>query len=407
MEPLILYGGTFNPIHKGHMGICRQVHQMFPGGGILLMPTAKPPHKTDREVIEGEHRLAMCRIAAKGLPYIRVDDYELEQGGKSYTIDTLLHLRALYPERPLYLLMGTDMFLTFRRWRRWQEIGALAVLLVASRLRDDRSSLAAAKAGLEADGVQSLLLGNDAEEVSSTQIRRQLASDRASGLLPDGVLEYILAHHLYEAKAEDHRDDKAGLRERVKGMVSPERYLHTLAVEKQAVYLAEKYEADPDKAAVCGILHDICKNMPDERMLQLVADDGIMTGTGGGTASDIPFAQQPQLLHSYAGAAYLRLEMGIADGEILDAVRYHTTARSGMSKLEKIVYLADLTSEDRTYPDVDKVRDLADRSLEDAMKYALQYIVGRLARDGGFLCRDTVEAYNEACGYPRASNGGA
>ena len=406
MDPLILYGGTFNPIHRGHLGICRQVHRMFPTGEILLMPAARPPHKSDSEVIAGEHRLAMCMIAAKDLPYVRVDSYELEQGGKSYTIDTLRHLKEQYPQRPLYLLMGTDMFLTFRKWKDWQGVGRMAVLLVASRVRDDRRALERAGQSLQEEGVRSIFLGNEVEEISSSQVRRQLEKERSCRLVPEGVLEYILAHQLYRQDGELAQERREDLRQTVKKLVSPERYAHTLAVEKQALHLAQRYGEDPQKAAECGILHDICKNMPEERMLQLIADDGIMTGTGGHASSDIPFERQPQLLHSYAGAAYLRLEMGITDEEILDAVRYHTTARGGMSRLEKIVYLADLTSEDRNYPDVDKVRKLAEESLEAAMKYSLQYIVGRLAREGGYLCRNTVEAFNEACGYPQAPNGG-
>ncbi len=415
MEPLILYGGTFNPIHLGHMGICAKVHEKFPTGTILLMPTARPPHKTDREVISGEHRLAMCRIAARPFPYLQVDRYELDQGGKSYTIDTLLHLRELFPQRPIYLLIGTDMFLTFRQWRRWQEIGKLAVLVVASRQRDDRGDLLETQRDLAGDGIRSLLLDNEVQEISSTQIRRTLARERTCSQLPDGVLEYILEHGLYTGDSPAW--DREALRRIVRDMVDPQRYRHTLGVERQAERLALKFGENPEKAAVCGILHDICKNMPPERMLQLITDDGIMTENRSvaadekecapKTGSDIPFSRQPQLLHSYAGAAYLRLEMGISDPDILNAVRYHTTGRGGMSKLEKIVYLADLTSEDRDYPDVDQVRKLTWSSLEEGMKYSLQYIVGRLAREGGFLCRDTVEAYNEACGYPRASNGGA
>lgn len=397
MNPLILYGGTFNPIHQGHMALCSYLHQRFRQAEILLMPAALPPHKPTEGIAAEEHRLEMCRIAAQGVPYVTVGTYEIHQKGKSYTIDTLRYLSKKYPGRPLYLLMGSDMLLTFRQWRQWQEIGKLATLLGAMRHPGDRSALKKVQQSLKEDGVEVLLLDNPPKVLSSTRVRFALGQGRADDFLPEGVGEYILDQHLYQEE-NNHLVSKEKLRRLVQGLVTPERYCHVLAVEEQAVYLAQKFGADPEKAARCGILHDICKNMSVQKMLQLIMDDDIMTGNQC-PSSDIPFERQPQLLHSHAGAVYLRKELGIEDQEILDAVRYHTTARGQMSTLEKVVYLADLTSKDRTYPDVDTLRALTDQSLEKGMAYALQYIVMRLARDGDFLCRDTVEAYNEACGY--------
>ena len=393
-SPLILYGGTFNPIHRGHIGICRTVHEKFPDGEIILMPTAIPPHKENRDVIDGQHRYAMCKIAATGLPYIRVSDYELGLGGKSYTIETLCYLKAKFPNRPLYLLVGTDMFLTFREWRSWQKIGELAILLVASREDNDTESLRQMQLSLTTDGVSSILLQNNADVVASTDIRQELKAEGKSDALPQEVQQYILEHELYGTRWNDNCLEY--LRKIAKSMTTDDRFFHTIAVEQEAAKLAVQYGADPQKAAACGILHDVCKNMPFDLMLQLVADSGIIT--------DIPFKCQPQLLHGYAGSVYMQSKLKIDDEDMIAAVRYHTTARAGMSKLEKIIYLADLTSADRTYPDVQILRDITSRSLEEGMRYSLRYIVCRLVKDGNYLCKDTAAAYNHYFGYTNNSN---
>ena len=151
------------------------------------------------------------------------------------------------------------------------------------------------------------------------------------------------------------------MRAAIRPLMSEERYLHSLGVEREAERLARRWGEDPEKAAVAGILHDCCKEMPLPEALQIVGQSAIIP--------DIDFREQPQLIHGYAAAELLG-RFGVRDREIEDAVRYHTTGRTGMSRLEKIIYLADLTEEGRHYPDVAEMRRLADTSLDEAMLYA-------------------------------------
>ncbi len=391
MASIVVYGGSFNPIHNGHLGICRWAKDRFGADQVLLIPAAYPPHKEAPDLASGEDRAAMCRLAAEDLPWLSVEEFELRRGGKSYTVDTISYLRQQYPGDQLLLMIGTDMFLTFRQWRRWQEIGKMARLLVASRHQDDLEQLKAQQRSLEADGVQSILMENPVEELSSTQVRQQLRETRECDRIPPAVLAYIRAHELYRGPY-----DLEQLRELVRPLLSDYRFHHTLCVEQQAVHLAQLYGEDPNLAAAGGILHDACKNMDKDVLLQMVLESGII--------NEIQFRQQPQLLHSYAGAVYIQKQWGITDQRLVGAVRYHTTARKGMTLLEKIVYLADLTSADRHYPDVEQMRQRAERSLEDGVYGALQFIVADLAGRGELICRDTIEAYNEYCLKKR--NGG-
>ena len=176
------------------------------------------------------------------------------------------------------------------------------------------------------------------------------------------------------------------MRAAIRPLMSEERYLHSLGVEREAERLARRWGEDPEKAAVAGILHDCCKEMPLPEALQIVGQTAIIP--------DIDFREQPQLIHGYAAAELLG-RFGVRDREIEDAVRYHTTGRTGMSRLEKIIYLADLTEEGRHYPDVAEMRRLADASLDEAMLYALSYTIGKLIRRRRTICRDSWQAYNE------------
>ena len=176
------------------------------------------------------------------------------------------------------------------------------------------------------------------------------------------------------------------MRRAIRPLMSEERYRHSLGVEREAERLARRWGEDPEKAAVAGILHDCCKEMPLEETLQIMRQSAIMT--------DIDFREQPQLIHGFAAAEILG-RYGVHDKDIENAVRYHTVARAGMSRLEKIVYLADLTEEGRHYPDVEEMRRRTEQSLDGAMLYALCYTIGRLIREKCAVCCESWQAYNE------------
>ena len=116
MEKLGVFGGTFNPIHNGHLSLCTQLSDALGLAKVLLIPTAIPPHKRATELADGGQRLAMCRLAVQGDPRFCVCDLELRRQGNSYTADTLRELEALYPDTRMFLLMGTDMFLPVQNW---------------------------------------------------------------------------------------------------------------------------------------------------------------------------------------------------------------------------------------------------------------------------------------------------
>ena len=186
-------------------------------------------------------------------------------------------------------------------------------------------------------------------------------------------------------------------KEILKSRLSPKRYEHSLCVADEALRLALKYGGDPQKAYLAGLLHDITKNTVESEHFKLFQTFGVSLG-------DIEKGSE-KLWHAMSGAIYIRYFLNIDDAELLDAVRYHTTAKAGMSLLAKLLYLADFTSRDRDYDDVDVMRNLVDVSMDDALVYALRYTVIDLAERNLAIHPDTLAAYNEMMLKRRKPNG--
>lgn len=169
--------------------------------------------------------------------------------------------------------------------------------------------------------------------------------------------------------------------------LTPKRYHHSLCVADESVRLAQKYGGNTEKAYLAGLLHDITKNATEQEHLHIFSEFGIML-------NDVEKNAQ-KLWHAISGAAYIEHILGINDIEIVTAVRYHTTARENMTQLEKVLYLADFTSLDRDYDDIEIMRQKVEVSQEAALDYALSYTINDLVSRGKPLHLDTVKAYNQ------------
>ena len=165
------------------------------------------------------------------------------------------------------------------------------------------------------------------------------------------------------------------------------RFNHSLCVAEEAVRLSKLYGANQKNAYLAGLLHDITKNFSADEHLKIFEMFDIIL-----TESE---KSSEKLWHAISGSAYAKNELNITNLDVINAIRYHTTARENMSLLEKIVYLADFTSTDRNYPDVNVMRNLVDISIEKAMQYSLSYTINSLKEKGLMPHPDTIAAYNE------------
>lgn len=172
----------------------------------------------------------------------------------------------------------------------------------------------------------------------------------------------------------------------VKEQLTEHRYQHTLGVMETAISLARHYRADEKKAELAAIFHDYAKFRPKEEMKRIIIDQGF--------PSDL-LEYNPELWHAPVGAYLTKTEAGITDREILDAIRYHTSGRPGMTLLEKIIYLADYIEPGRHFPGVDEVRELAQESLDQALIKSLQNTIIFLLKKNQMVYPETFHTYND------------
>lgn len=212
--PIGLFGGTFDPIHLGHLRLAQELADALGLARVRFIPAGTPPHRNLPRV-SGAHRLQMVRIAIADNPLFEAEECELRRDGISYTYDTLIELRDELRGHPLCLLMGADAFAALTTWHRWQELFDLAHVVIAHRpgfqLKELQAALPPAlreiyqrrlvdaPARLRANAGSILTREITALDISATNIRALLAQGSSPRYLaPDPVLAYIDQHHLYK-----------------------------------------------------------------------------------------------------------------------------------------------------------------------------------------------------------------
>ncbi len=199
MSRLGILGGSFNPIHKGHIELGKYCMDSIRLNKIILIPTYSPPHKSDSELESCEHRLKMCCLAAQNYPDFCVSNIEIQRGGKSYTYETLNSLKEIYSNDELFLIMGADMFLTLDKWKNPKSIFKSSSVITIPRNNDDKRALDDFYASvLKPMGAKAYILENSVTQVSSTYIREHIWKDeRIKDLLDLNVFDYITNNNLY------------------------------------------------------------------------------------------------------------------------------------------------------------------------------------------------------------------
>lgn len=169
--------------------------------------------------------------------------------------------------------------------------------------------------------------------------------------------------------------------------LKPARFRHSREVSRTAVRLAEKWGADVEKARVAGLLHDCARNFKDDELKQVLAQFGI-------DPTDME-KRQPSLLHARLGAVIAEHEYGVDDPEILRSIQYHTTGSKGLSTLEKVIYLADFIEPGRSFPGVERLRELAAKDLNRAMLASYDHTILFVLAQEGLLHPDTIDGRND------------
>lgn len=381
MIDIAIYGGSFNPPHRGHIRAAAAAKAQLQPQKFFFVPDHEPPHKAlEPGSPTPEERLALTRLAAAEIPGAQTLTLEIERAGKSYTSDTLRQLHARYPACRLCFLMGTDMFLTLDQWHEPETILSLAVIGVFARSGGERAAIEAKKAELERRfGASVIFIQSEPLDISSSELRTLLPRREGREYLTEAVYAEIIRRRLYGARPE-----LAWLRWEAYAFLDPRRVPHVAGTEQEAVKLARRWGEDEGNAAEAAILHDITKRLPQDEQLRMCQRYGIITDNLEKT--------NEKLLHARTGAAFCRERFGVPDN-IASAIRWHTTGRAGMTRLEKILYLADYIEPTRHgFAGLEELRRAAYEDLDGAMAMALGMSCAEVTEKGTPFHKNSADA---------------
>ena len=198
---ILLFGGTFDPPHKGHINNLQAAMDCVQPDKVIVMPAGIPPHKK-ASTTDAALRLAMCACFTALSPKVEVSDWEIRQGGRNYSVNTVEMLHSRYPADSLFMCVGSDMLLGFTRWYRWQDILRLTALVVESREAGDAAALHAAAEELRRQGATVLLAQAQAFPCASSDIRSgRVPRSRWEEVLPPNVIQIVKDNGLYTCDA--------------------------------------------------------------------------------------------------------------------------------------------------------------------------------------------------------------
>ena len=388
-----IYGGSFNPPHLGHLAAAESAARYLELDRLMLIPAGIPPHKQlSADAPAPVHRLAMTRLMGAQIELdtlipVEVSDMELTREGKSYTSDTLRLLHERYPDAELWLLMGTDMFLTFHLWHAPEEIVRHAGLCAFGRTERDGEEVFAPQRAFLGEKfpdcrIVTMTLPN-LVEISSTELRTGMVSGESEKMLAPQVYGYILREHLYGTNLDLKHLTIPQLRPIALSYLKAKRCAHVLGTAATAVKLAEKYGADAHRAEVAGLLHDCTKKLSMAEQLALCERYGIVL--------DELEKKALKLLHAKTGAALARDVFGV-DDEIYNAILWHTTGRPNMTALEKVIYLADFIEPTRDFPGVDTLRRTVWEDLDRGLLMGPEMTVEEMQKMGNPIHVNTLTA---------------
>ena len=194
-----ILGGTFDPIHIGHLEIAKSIYEQLHLEKIIFIPAYIAPHKVGQDFAPAMDRYIMTKLAIDPYPYFTVSDMELKRSGVSYTYDTLVELHKIYPEHEFFFIIGADSVTGLHTWHRYQEMFELTTFVGAERPGYDNSAIVQAVKNLGKRAEEKIMLLDTPENsISSTSIREKIRKGESlNGLVPQTVEAYILEHKLY------------------------------------------------------------------------------------------------------------------------------------------------------------------------------------------------------------------
>ncbi len=362
-----IFGGTFNPIHKGHLEMIKSVKENLELNAIYFVPSYRTPDKQfEIEQIDPKHRLEIVKKAIKAInkSWLKVSDFEHKQKSISYTYKTIEYFREKFPKDELYWIMGEDRYKGFDKWQHVDMIKEECNIVIYRRNEEVNKDLLRDK--------EIIFLKDKFFNFSSTQVLNEIKWE----MIPDSVKSYISKNRLY-------------LKTLVFNVLREKRYQHSIAVASHAKRLSNEYGYKNWKDAWhAGLIHDLFKLYDDEYLISYIKK---WDTNKQFDADNIP----GPALHGFAAALWMREEYKWDNKEVFDAIASHTLTKSNTTKLDKILYVADKVSTDRKGDKIGKLRLLAYSNLDETYKKILKASIKKLEREELPVHPYTIEAYRE------------
>lgn len=376
-----LLGGSFNPIHLGHIKLAQWSMEEFGLNRVLFVVAKDPPHKEIAQATPANMRHEMVRRAVEEIGGLEVTDMEILRGGKSYTVDTVREVLQKEPLAEIFLVLGEDMLNDLVNWRETEALLRLAHVISYARPGVGGDAYET-KRMLEARYGARVFLGSyTGPDISSGMVRQAVYEAKPiRELVPPCVEEYIYEQGLY------FPEEIKLMQEKLKATLKHRRYRHIMGTVRWAIELAHRHGMDTKKARLAALLHDCAKFAPDEQ-LKLAEHYGLKLR--------LVEKSSPSLLHGRLGAIYAREEYGVKDKEILDAIRCHTFCRLRMTRLDKLLYIADKTEPMRSFPGVTNLRRKAWKDLDAGTVACMDYSISHTRNAGKQLDNTIFKARKE------------
>lgn len=407
MSPLKIgiMGGTFDPIHIGHLVAAEEARVQFGLDRVLFMPAGHPALKSSN-ITDAEDRWEMTQLAVADNPYFEASRIEVDREGVTYTIDTVLELREqVGTDAEMYFITGADAVFEIIGWKDAKRLAGLVTLIGATRPGYDLDAARQAHHDDEAN-FDVRYIQVPALAVSSTDLRARLSDGRSIRyLVPDAVADYIKQRGLYGVNSkgdyphvEQAFADSADTIEvsmtfieyaevELAKRITPGAYNHSLGVAAMAQTMGSLYGVDPLTSYVAGLLHDWDRCASSDELVIAAECFGIpITPT---------LLENPRLLHAHTGAHHVAEHFPGIPAEIVEAVADHTVGKVGMSDLGMVVYIADMIEPSRTWAGVDDLREMVGTvSIEMLFKQAYARTMSFLVAHQKVIHPDTLAVWN-------------
>ncbi len=324
---IAIYGGSFNPIHKGHIKLAQSAIKLLNLDEFIFVPSFKGPFKQNIQLINHEHRVNMIELILEDKMFI--SNFEINRKGISYTIDTIKYFKNKYPNDELFLIIGSDHLAKLNKWKNIEEISTISTIVVFKR-RESISNINLKK-------YNCLLLNNEISIESSTRFLHGEYND-----VSPKVKHYIGKNKLY-------------FDEIVKNTLSVERYKHSLYAAKFGVDIAKHLKISAKKAYYACLMHDITKEWDENKQRSFLALFSI---------DESKFKNYE--LHQTTGSIWLQREFFVDDEEITNAIKVHTSLSLELSTMDKLVFMADKLCLGRKWEGIQKIRKMCFDNFDKA-----------------------------------------